>query len=109
MEQSKEPPKQVIVDLEQLNDAMHFALESLQPRTGKVFTSLLSQSIKGDYVEPEDTKEQEHLMYSQENQAPDITQEEYEERQRQTENARRRQERQINAVEVGDAVWADMV
>ena len=59
MEQSKEQPKQVIVDLEQLNDAMHFALESLQPRTGKVFTSLLSQSIKGDYVEPKDTKEQE--------------------------------------------------
>ena len=52
MEQPKEPPKQVIVDLEQLNDAMHFALESLQPRTGKAFTSLLSQSIKGDYVEP---------------------------------------------------------
>ena len=48
-------------------------------------------------------------MYSQENQAPDITQEEYEERQRQTKDARRRQERQINAVEVGDAVWADMV
>ena len=57
MEQPKEPPKQVIVDLEQLNEAMHFALESLQPRTGKAFTSLLSQSIKGNYVEPkEETK-----------------------------------------------------
>ena len=48
-------------------------------------------------------------MYSQENQEIDITQQEQEDREQATEEARKRQQNQVRAVEVGDAVWADMV
>ena len=48
-------------------------------------------------------------MYSQENQEIDITQQEQEDREQATQEARKRQQNQVRAVEVGDAVWADMV
>ena len=48
-------------------------------------------------------------MYSQENQEIDITQQEQEDREQATDEARKRQQNQVRAVEVGDAVWADMV
>ena len=48
-------------------------------------------------------------MYSQENQEIDITEQEQEEREQATEEARKRQQNQVRAVEVGDSVWADMV
>ena len=48
-------------------------------------------------------------MWTSENQEIDITQQEQEDREQATDEARKRQQNQVRAVEVGDAVWADMV